>query len=414
MRATVPLTPVLLAAALAACSNPEDMISPLVTPTGEVSVAMGAWSPGPGDDCTVEVHSRYSTIGPDGKRYPTWHPPADAASGCNFGHEHGRDPRGSDLYDAVGDIPFGYANEQLDAWDPGGKRHEDHVGHKVEWENNVVFNTGDGIGSFFSVTCDVLVKLHQGTHSKDAFTNNLHELAYHIACNDGTEMHVTLMAAIGKPGEFVRSCDGTRIVVGTATPANSPSGGGQRRLPDRTCIERHFLVASGSSSNVSAALHESWETSSSVRRDDGHTLASFDPYFQVFLPSRYHHPVLANLTGRPIDACYEQEANGDRASGELCSQSTANGTLQVAFNDPRSRFNGVRRKVDINSNRVNNLDGPNVWFTDPFGKHGRTSAFPGSVRQWIGRVNNERGFHFSGPAIGADRNHGGAGTHAPN
>jgi hypothetical protein len=390
-----------------------ESVAPDVEPTGELSVAMATWVPGTGDDCSVETHNRYSTVGPDGKLYPTWHPPVDPGSGCNFGHEHGRDPRGSDLYGLVGDIPFAYANEQLDIWDPGGKRHEDHVGHKVEWANDVEFNTGDGIGEFFRVTCDVLVKLHQGTHSKDAFTNNVHELVYHIRCSDETEMHVTVLSAIGRGGEFTRSCDGTRIVVGTPTPANSPAGGGQRKIPDRTCIERHFLVPAGQNSNFDAALHESWETSSYVRTEN-HTLAHFDPYFQVFLPSRYHWTTATNITGRPIDACYEVDAGGDRASGEACSQSTMNGTLTVGFNDPRSRFNGVRRKVDINSNRVNNADGPNVWHSDPYGGHAKTTPFPGSVRQWIGRMNNERGFRFNGPSIGGDRYYGGPGTHAPN
>jgi hypothetical protein len=43
------------------------------------------------------VHDSYSVIGPDGKRYPTWHPPVvtDPSTGkkCAFGYEHGRDPR---------------------------------------------------------------------------------------------------------------------------------------------------------------------------------------------------------------------------------------------------------------------------------------------------------------------------------
>lgn len=402
-----------VAAALMGCAG-DDMINPGVEPTGEQSVAMRTWVPGPGDNCTVEIHNQFSTTGPDGKTYPTWHPPTDPGTGCSFGHEHGRDPRDSDLSGRVGAIPFGYANEQLDVWDPSGKRHEDHVGHKIEWENDVRFSAGDGLGSFFEITCDVLVKLHQGTHSKDAFTNNMHELVYHIACSDDTEMHVTVMAAIGRPGEFVRSCDGTHITVGTATPANSPAGGGQRKIPDRECILRHFLVSPGTGSNFSSALHESWETSSSVRRADGHTLASFDPYFQVFLPSRYHDPVATNVTGRPIDACYEQEANGDRASGNLCSQTTQNGTLTVRFDDPRSPFNGVRRKVDINSNRVNNLAGPNIWYSDPFGRNARTEPFPGSVRQWIARANNDQAFNLSGPSIGDSRNYGGSTTHAPN
>jgi hypothetical protein len=125
-----------------------ESVAPDVDPTGELSVAMATWVPGAGDNCTVEIHNQYATVGPDGKLYPTWHPPVDPETGCNFGHEHGRDPHGSDLYGEVGDIPFAYANEQLDVWDPTGKRHEDHVGHKIEWANDVEFSTGDGIGEF--------------------------------------------------------------------------------------------------------------------------------------------------------------------------------------------------------------------------------------------------------------------------
>src|SRR5688572_20814797 len=53
------------------------------------SRALSAWAPGPADSCTPEIHNRYTTVGPDGLRYPTWHPPTDPGSGCTFGHEHG-------------------------------------------------------------------------------------------------------------------------------------------------------------------------------------------------------------------------------------------------------------------------------------------------------------------------------------
>ncbi len=212
------------------------------------SAAYGIWTPGPGDTCTKAIHDQYSVVGPDGKRYPTWHPPVDPVTGCSFGHEHGRDPRGSKLYAQVGPIPLGLANEALDTWDPQGIRHEDHFGHKIEWENDIDFNVNGVGGVIFVIKCDVMAKLHQGTHSKDAFTNNLHELVYHAKCSDGTEMHITAMAAIGTPGEFVRSCDGQHIVVGTPSPANSPSGGGQRIIPDRTCFDQ-IKVPAGQNSN---------------------------------------------------------------------------------------------------------------------------------------------------------------------
>lgn len=378
------------------------------------SAAFGIWVPGPGDTCTVAIHDKYSVVGPDGKLYPTWHPPVDPATGCNFGHEHGRDPRGSNLYDDIGDIPFGYANEILDTWDPNGMRHEDHVGHKIEWENNVPFRIEDGLSNhLINITCDVLTKLHQGTHSKDAFTNNLHELVYHIKCTDGTELHLTIMAAIGTPGEVVTTCDQT-IPVGPATPANSPNGGGRRIIPDRACVDQFILQPPGTNSDFNA-IRESWQVSGFVQRDDGEVIASVDPYFQVFFPSRFYDPSAPNFTGRLIDVCYQTEGNGDVAQGGACAQSTNNGQLQgLAFDDPRVMFNGSRRFVDINRTRIDNLHGSKIWFTDPFGRHGSTTPFPGAIRQFVAAVNNDYGFDVSGPSMGSQRNYGGHGVHAPN
>ena len=377
--------------------------------------AYGIWQPGPTDTCTKEQHDRYAVTGPDGKLYPTWHPPVEPGSGCRFGHEHGRDPRGSDLFRDVGPIPFAYANDRLDIYDPLTARHEDHVGHKIEWENDVRLDFGGTAGAVLDVTCDVLTKLHQGTHSKDAFTNNLHELVYHIRCNDGTAMSVTMLAAIGTPGEFVVSCDRERhITVGPAKPVNSPKGGGKRALPDRSCVDRHVMVPSGRESNFSTGLHESWETSNSIRTVDGHTVASFDPYFQVFRPSRFYDASRPDAVGRPIEVCYETTSLGLRARGDECDESTGNGAIAgVRYDDPRSQFNGVHRVVDINGNRIRNEDGPEIWYTDPFGRNARTDPFPGSIRQFIAKVDNS-GREGHGPGIGRNRDHGGPGVRAPN
>ena len=51
------------------------------------------------------------------------------------------------MYREIGDLPFGYANEQLDAANLGMQRHEDHVGHKVEWENDVRIRVSGNAGS---------------------------------------------------------------------------------------------------------------------------------------------------------------------------------------------------------------------------------------------------------------------------
>ena len=336
-----------------------------------------------------------------------------------FGHDHGRDPRGSALFDEVGLIPFGQANEALAIYDPSMVRHEDHVGHKIEWENGMDMQFEDGVaGSVFQISCDVLTKLHQGTHSKDAYTNNMHELVYHIRCSDGTALCLTLMAVIGDAGEFVASCDRDRhIDVGPPTPLNSPDGGGKRIIPDRQCVEEFLLVPEGERSDYSTGLRESWQISQSIRTASGRRLASINPYFQALFPSRYYDPALPDGVGRVIDVCYEVESNGDRTRDGVCEEVTADRALTgITFDDVRSGFTGAWRFVDVNANRITNADGPETWYTDPLGGNARPEPFPGSIRQYIARIDNERGVAFSGRNMGRDRNYGGPGTgvHAPN
>ena len=200
------------------CREPQVVTPGGGTPTG-FAQSYGLWTPGPRDDCSAEAHNAYSVVGPDGKLYPTWHPPVDPATGCSFGHDHGRDPRGSALFAQVGPIPFGYANEQLDAYDPANPRHEDHFGHKVEWENDVPLHFGSAAADqLFEIRCDVLTKLHQGTHSRDAFTNNMHELRITSAVPTGPSCTSPSSQRSGTP-------------AGSRAPATAWSCSSGRRRP---------------------------------------------------------------------------------------------------------------------------------------------------------------------------------------
>jgi hypothetical protein len=399
---------VLLAHLLATSScDPDAATAPEVFEAVGDARALGLWAPQGSDTCSPEVHDGYATVAPDGLRYPTWHPAVDPATGCTFGHEHGRDPSGSDLFALVGPIPFGYANEHLVQSGFPDHRHEDHVGHKVEWENNMSMRVGDGGSAALAVECDVLTKLHQGTHSPDAFTNNMHEVAYHIRCSDGTGFSATLLTPIGKPGEMVVGCDRERhIQVGTATPPSSPAGGGKRALPDVSCVQQHLFQADGSRPRFDSALRESWEISGSLRAAGGRTLVSFNPYFQVMDPSRFFDPSGERQMGRPIDLCFTEGLRGqDRCEGLP--------TESISWDDPRSPFKGVRRFVDINGNSVKNAAGPEIWYTDPLGRNGSPRPFPGSIRQWIA-IRNNNGLDLSGPVIGKNRDYDAPGVHAPN
>lgn len=404
----------LLAIGIPACNDASPTAAAADLSAAAPSRAFGIWTPGRTDTCSPDLHNSYATVGPDGKKYPTWHPPVDPLSGCSFGHEHGRDPRGSALYKTVGDLPFGYANEQLDVAQIGLQRHEDHVGHKIEWENDVLLRVKGNAGGVIELRCDVMAKLHQGTHSKDAFTNNLHELMYHLRCSDRTELHVTMLSAIGKPGEFVSSCGGT-VHAGTATPANSPAGGGHRRIPDARCLVPRMLVAEGQQSDFNA-LHESWETHNEIRTADGKRLAAFDPYFQVFRPSRYYDASVNGFVARPAALCTltidDRRARGNECSG--MSTMVDGVPHSVDYDDPQSRFNGVRRQMDLNNNVISNANGPTVWYTDPLGRNAQTTPFPGSIRQVIAKIDNNYGVGLDGPVFGGNRNYGGNGVRAPN
>jgi hypothetical protein len=398
------------------------------------SAAYGIWKPSPRDTCPAWLHDTYSVIGPDGKRYPTWHPAqtTNPATGqlCYFGHEHGRDPAGSDLHDwvrshyaapgraAQAGLPFGVTNEALDAFaaaNPGfSTRHEDHVGHKVEWENDVQLQRtlgGDRVA--IGVSCDFLVKIHQGSHSKDALGNNVHELLYAVRCSDGTALIASKLSAFGAPNSFVRSCDkSTALSAGTSH--SLPSGGGTRLIPDRECVEEHLLVPSGQFSEYSLGLYEDWISSNHLRRPDGSQLAYFDPHFAVFNPSRYAAASPAGSIARVLDVCFETEpGTGDTARGGYCEEAQGYASL-VSWDSPLSGFDGSQREVYFNQTEVRNPGGPTRWYTDPYGGGALQQPFPGAICQLVGSVDNSRPYPLESQAFGAGRGYTAPGVHAPN
>ena len=380
-----------------------DLPAELPAATGSVAATTRAWQPTVWDTCPKSLHDRYAVIGPDSKRYPTWHPPSavDPATGkpCTFGHEHGLDPRGSDLYDFASrhlsyagrekfaGVPFGLATEALNDWardHPGTPtRQEDHVGYKVDYENDVrlVGANGGGLG----VTCDYLTLVHQGSHSPDATANNVHELLHAVRCSDGTELVSSTIARFGSPGEYTRSCDPSTVVA--TTPNGYPAGTGARAIPDRNCVEANFLVPPGRSTSI-WALYEKWSAQNSLRTADPNAppLARFDTAFGVFNPSRYADPAASSRIGRSIDLCWEREANGDRADGVACDESTGNGSIPspYGYDDPRSEFNGTYRDVYLRQTDLANAGGPARWYTDPYGGNASTTPFPGAICQLVG------------------------------
>lgn len=375
-------------------------------------------------ECTVEVHARYWTYGPDGKVYPTWHPTRDP-SGCYFGHEHGDDPRGSDLFNTAGWPAFGYTSEvMMENMPEHSHRHEDHVGHKVLSVNNVNVIQGDNGTSFFPpqgatiATCDVLLKFHQGTHSPDAFTNNIHELLFNQRCartsGQVTEVRYSALIPLGRAGGFSPSeCPGFGrpfIEVGPATPADSPSETRSlgRLITEPGCVQ---AIREGRTHNdplypnpvpfTVSDMDDFWFSDVQVTAPGLNFHLA--PLFYVINPSRYYDPTKSDKNGRIIDLCYTNLAGGD-----LCDQARRAGQ-NLAWDDPRSPFKGTHREFRPGAFSVQNT-GPTTVYTDAYGRNAAAAPFPGSIRQYFSASQSSSEIYVRG----ATRDHAATGVHAPN
>lgn len=361
-------------------ANPP-MAAPVLSTTSSATVAAADRAhaaPTRGQPCPAWVHDAYTVVGPDGKRYPTWHPPVDQRYGCSFDHEHGDDPRTSVLFQEVGMPPFGYVNAIE------GQRKEDHVGNKV-----FVINDDTRGGS-------LLVKLHQGTHSPDAFSNNLHELQYHYRNADGRRLDIMILAAFGRSGELAMACGANdRQVVQTSAATNDfGSASSGRIIPSAACYD-----------NVHPA-YENWLSDNHITTADGRELVAFNPHFAVFHPSRYFAPELPQKLGRSVDRCRALAAPV-HIECRFVRDNPA-----IAWDDPRSPFRGDQRELFVNQNVIVNAKGPQVWYCDPYGRNARATPFPGSVEQHIASME----FTIPEPPLifGAENSHDGPAVHSPN
>lgn len=444
------------------------------------SSAMGRWTPDTRyDTCSKAFHDTYFVIGPDGKKYPTWHPPTavDPANNrlCTFGHEHGRDPRGSVLWERLRDhyvydlngngiidsaernasgIPFGYAAEQLVAFNAANgivnaNRIQDHTGYKIAWESGLQRSHRlNGTLLTLDLFCDALTMLHQDTHSADAFASNLHELIFAIDCSRGADaaryggtVFATSMAIFGAPAGFVIAEPNggyTPITFGIPQPIASPAGGLARGrvIPTIDNVIDSIYVPVNFTSDFTLGLAETWSTSVTLRRADLTELASFDPAFRVLSPSRFFDASRLEGIARTIEVCTSGlNAAGlliddpfrageivRQARGPECLLLAPNGPatprlLRIAFDDPRSPFNGCRRQTELMSTAVRNTGGTTLWYTDPYGGGGRTGTFAGAVRQFVGASSNSTAPTALEPtAFGNDLDFcpSGNGIHAPN
>lgn len=360
------------------------------------------------NECSNEVHAKYWTYGKDGKVYPTWHPNTDP-SGCVFPHEHGDDPRRAGaLFEEVGFPEFGYSSEVMqDNMPETSVRHEDHVGHKTLARSPFRIYQGDNGSSFFEptnlparTTCNLLVKYHQGLHSPDAFTNNLHEVLYDMSCDDGTEIRLDTMMPIGEPGRFIATdcpgqpgnpnsfTDGTVFEPGPPVPADSPDappGTYGRMISDSRCVDAikrgdvHYEILVGGNVPFSTAdLHEFWFSNYEITGPANERFYMGGTLFYALDPARHYNPNNENNIGYNIDICYDvPNIQGDFK----CPAALRASQQRLPYDDTRSPFKGGTRDIRLGQVVVQTGSADKTFYTDVFGKRASTTPFEGSIEQ---------------------------------
>lgn len=152
--------------------------------------------------CSQAIHDKYYVIGPDGKKYRTWHPAKDS-SGCTFGHEHGDDPRTSV---ANSTLPaFGYIGNLAGDVEP-------HSGFKI-----FVANAGTVNDEGRKAIHNTRIVFHMGTGGVKRYTESHHSLIYDMTAGDGSGryFHIQGMADTGGIGSICANPRQGRTVMVT-------------------------------------------------------------------------------------------------------------------------------------------------------------------------------------------------------
>jgi hypothetical protein len=378
------------------------------------------WDPTRPGECSAAEHDRYWIQAADGNYYRTWHPPTGA--GCTFGHEHGDDPRNSNLYTWSGGVPFAYANQIA-----GVRGEEDHVGHKITVQNGWEAVTANAANASFSepanlagFTCHWLSHIHQGTHGPDASEQNAHEYHVNVACDDGfarkptnptwetasgpnnhTEVSMKLLAAFGEPGSF-KACAGKEFVI--------PNGrsGGLSSLGDDThrvlpCVESMRRLATALAPTASESrddgTEELWRPGGILSNDSGQAV-KINAYYQVWDPIRLYN---RNRVSYGIDRDGNAQPDEFIYSIDMCTTEAGKSFLRgqgATFCDnlpaellgtpkadwwksPYSPFRGMKRSIHSKGVTLDNGNGPEFRCTNGTGRGSYAIATLRSDGTWV-------------------------------
>lgn len=279
-------------------------------------------TPVAGEECPAWVHDQYVTTGPDGKEYPTWHPPVDPEYGCVFGHEHGADPRTSNADDSM--PAFGYAAAQIGMNEP-------HEGFKV-----FVINAGDE-SEGKRAQADYRLVYHMGTSLVGRYTARFHSFEYDYVARDGSgrEFHIYGMS------------DTTDKVGSTCGPRQ-----GGRDFSTIGCDDPY----------------EIWSFSFRIKHPD-------DPYTDA---------MHVRLHASGSVAAFDPITTRDPADNSrlVYSQDYYYPDSGIDPTSPEARFQGCQREMYGGPNYWNNAGKSTVYYTDAYGNV-QPGPGPNLIRQEV-------------------------------
>ena len=379
----------------------------------------------------IDLHDRYWIQGqnvgqssdpnhPDNLAYHTWHPAIevhpDTGETCDYGHEHGTSPlrAPADVFELSGGWPaFGYA-----AAHAGPGRHEDHAGHKVTVAHfRAAIGNGSGDETLFDAgfECDWLSKIHQGSHSMDAFANHLHEYFLTVRCFDGeneqgvqdgqtvgTAFSIKVMFTYGRPNRFVEEncAAGADFDVSVlVSPDGNPISRSQRETPlgnnssnDRAFVCSDALVYRSLDQDADNALAyaDLWNELIKIESPDGSDAMTIQPYYMVKNPSRviegFPNGASPSQVVRTIDLCYGDD--GAKLDLPLCQDAPAS---NPGWDSPGTPFNGALRAVHFKAISLQNGGGPSAFCTNAFGRRvdDPLPCEAGNIEQRAASYNND-------------------------
>lgn len=388
-------------------------------------------------ECSQAVHDEYWVRGADGNIHPTWHPVIDP-SGCSFAHDHGDDPRSSDIYAFSERIPFGMAQAANGNPNPGPMRHEDHVGHKITVQNNWYVVEGNpqhgdkpntDIIKRTDIQCDWLSKVHQGSHSKDALGNNAHEYFLNISCSDGVKLRNKQLQVFGPAEKVTELCtDNQQFPSGVDAMSPVPVINYLDGKREFNCIS-HFLNQ-WLPETKARRLEELWKPDGVIQFPGGGYI-NFSPYYVVFNPARYMDHKWMDRNAQDsfissVNLCFDDPGRNvfRGVTPRWCDevpQSVANAAPDLRIAHPDNPMNGTRRLVHPKGLQLDTLNvngsGSEIRFcTNAFGQEVRVlgsgqSCNTGEIEQLVSR--SKRGWGMNGSDVNsftdADGNLRGAG-----